>query len=261
MTGAIAHLRQTLLKNRNSTRFMVRFGIALITAAYRSVRSAAKFSTDGAYRSQIWVKLFRPRDLHQTTVLTGMNRYPEIFAACREYFDGRPDPRILSYGCATGEEVLTLRQYFPSATIAGAEINPYSLSVCRRHLVDDRIVFLESNPQEIQKLGPFDVIFCLAVLQRTPVRIESENITNLKGIYAFEKFDQKITELDSWLKPEGLLVVQHSQYLVTDASVGPKYQPLAAAKHIRNLGPKFDRRSLRRPDASDNYSIFVKIRS
>ena len=253
-----AGLRQTLRRYRHSERRALRFASVLAIGAYHSISAPFRFCLDGKYRSAVFLRLFRSEDLHQSTVLTKMNRYPEIFSVCRAYFDGRADLRILSYGCATGEEVLSLRLAFPSAFILGVEINPHSLSVARKHRVDDRIAFLESDPAAIARLGPFDAIFCMAVLQRTPMRISAAGIKDLKQIYPFEKFDAKITELDSWLKKDGLLVVHHSQYAITDAAAGPKYSPLETAQSIFNVGPKFDRRSLR--DDRPTNSVFVKVR-
>lgn len=117
---------------------------------------------------------------------------------------------------------------------------------------------MESDSAPIAALGPFDAIFCMAVLQKTPMRIEVQRIENLKRIYPFEKFDAKVTELDSWLKKDGLLVVHNSQYAVTDAAVGAKYSPLESARHIFDRSLKFDRCSLR-CDRPTN-SVFVKVR-
>lgn len=52
-----------------------------------------------------------------------MDRYP----ACKNYFNGKQDLKILSYGCSTGEEVLTLRRYFPTAQIIGTDIKNIAL--------------------------------------------------------------------------------------------------------------------------------------
>jgi len=139
-----------------------------------------------------------------------MDRYPEIFSLCRDYLAGRPDLRILSYGCSTGEEVLTLRSYFPAAMIVGAEINPQSLAIARKKVSDDRVVLIESDSAAIRESSPFDAIFCMAVLQRTPMLIADQGVKDLSGIYPFEKFDAKVAELDTWLKTGGLLVVHHS---------------------------------------------------
>ena len=185
-----------------------------------------------------------------------MDRYPRIFAACRDYFAGASDLRVLSYGCATGEEVLTLRRYFPGAIIVGAEINAHCLAVARKLAVDDRIAFIESDSAAIRSRAPFDVIFCMAVLQRTPMQVTARGIQDLKGIYPFEKFDAKVTELDSWLKQGGLLVIHYSQYAVSRATVGPNYEPLLTARHIVDDSPKFDRESRRCTDVPN--SIWVK---
>jgi hypothetical protein len=155
---------------------------------------------------------------------------------------------------------LTLRSYFPSACIVGAEINPHCLSVARKRKADDQIVFLESKPEKIQELGPFDAIFCLAVLQRTPMLVARKGIVNLNAIYPFEKFEAKVTELDSWLNKNGLLIIHHSQYRFTDASVASKYSPLLAAKDIHNTGPLFDRNGVRLKDTMASHSVFVKLR-
>ena len=257
---AIERFKETVREHRDSKRLITRVGVELASVAYNCVKAPARFCVDGAYRSAVLLRAFRSQNIHQSSVVTRMDRYPGIFSVCREYFIGKPDPRILSYGCATGEEPLTLRNYFPSAYIVGAEINPYCLSVARKRKADDRIVFLESHPEKIRELGPFDAIFCLAVLQRTPMLIARKGIMNLKAIYPFEKFEAKVIELDSWLNKNGLLIIYNSQYLFTNASVASKYSPLPSAKDIHNTGPVFDRNSVRLKGTMANYSVFVKVR-
>src|SRR5579872_7156733 len=83
---------------------------------WKAVSLPARVCFDPVYRSTLLLKLFNGRRLHQATVMTSMNRYPRAFSASRRYFGDRRDVRILSFGCATGEEVLTLRQYFPEAS-------------------------------------------------------------------------------------------------------------------------------------------------
>lgn len=253
----ISKLKQALRARRNSSNPLVRYGIAALRATYHGLRAGKTFCTDPIYRSIVLLKLLRAKEVHQTTPLTEMNRYPLIFAACREYFWGNRDLRILSFGCSTGEEVLTLRQYFPSAVIVGAELNGRSLARCRKRKVDNRITFVRSHRETIRSHGPFDAIFCMAVLQRTPHLIAAEGITNLKEIYPFERFDNQVSELDRWLKPGGLLVIHHAQYLFEDASVASRYVPLPGARESTYDSPRFDRNSqqVERPPTS---SVFVK---
>src|SRR5262249_37915409 len=68
--------------------------------------------------------LLHPRT-HQAKSTTKLNRYPEIFAAATK---AAPSARkILSFGCSTGEECVTLANYFPTAQIIGADINVLNL--------------------------------------------------------------------------------------------------------------------------------------
>jgi 2-polyprenyl-3-methyl-5-hydroxy-6-metoxy-1,4-benzoquinol methylase len=255
-TGRFGYVKQALRARRSSANPIVRHGVATATAAYRM----ARILFDGQYRSVAALKLFKRTNVHQTNADTWLDRYPSIFSACRTYFGDRSEIKILSYGCSTGDEVLTLRRYFPTAHIIGAEINRRSLAICRRRKVDVRIAFVYSERAAIAQRGPFDAIFCMAVLQRTPTAIVEHGIASLKGIYPFEKFDRQIAEFDALLAAGGLLVIRHSQYRLQDASVAWKYAVLDAPQPGAEVGPKFGRDSERLPEreSAPPASIFVK---
>jgi hypothetical protein len=234
----------------------VRFAGAVITAAYK----AGRFVGDGQYRSVALLTLFHRASVHQTSSDTQIDRYPKIFDACRTYFANRHDLKILSYGCSTGEEVLTLRKYFPTAFITGAEINRRSLATCRRHEVDKRIAFVYSERSTIARRGPYDAIFCMAVFERTPRQIVERGIINLKRIYPFEKFERQLAELDEMLANGGLFVIRYAQYRFQDASLATKYVPLETAPPETDPVPKFDRNSHRLSEGIGTSvpSVYVK---
>lgn len=251
-------LKIWILNKRHDKNGMVRFLARLTVDLATFGHNAKSFLTQKQARAVVFTKLFRGKDLHQSTPATGMNRFPVIFSGCRDYFQGNPMIRILSFGCSTGEEVFTLRQYFPDATIVGAEINPHSLEICRQKPRDENMVFIESTPENIQKNGPYDAIFCMAVFQRTPQRIAEKGITDLKRIYPFSKFEREIAALDKTLKPSGLMVVHFSQY---------DFMETAASKHYRAWGdfhqdgyssPIFDKESRRITEYTRRSSVFVK---
>ena len=76
---------------------------------------------------------------HQIPNKTSLDRYPEIFAAA---VAAVPEARrILSFGCSTGEECVTLASYFPGALIVGTDINPLNLLKAMKHR-NDRIRFV-----------------------------------------------------------------------------------------------------------------------
>ncbi len=215
---------------------------------------------DRRYRAMMFLKWSDPQRVHQTTPLTYMDRYPQIFAACRDLFADRPAIRILSFGCSTGEEVISLRRYFPDAHIVGAEINPESLALCLKQPVDDRMTFVVSDPATISQQGPFDLIFCMAVLQRTPRSVETKRMPSLKKLYPFEKFDLQVRELDAYLREGGVLVIHHTQYFFRDSSVASKYETLDTGHFPAGYVPSYDRNSMRVDGADKGGSIFRKIR-
>ena len=256
--GLIDGLKELVREQREFGHPLVRRAARAATSAYRRFRDARAIVTDADRRAVLLLRLLRPGDVHQTTPLTWRDRYPEIFARCARALQVREDIHLLSYGCSTGEEVLTLRQYFPDAHITGAEINPRNLALCRRLPVDGRIVFVPSEHAAIEERGPFDLIFCMAVLQRTPHAVEAQRMTSLSAIYPFEKFDRQVSELDSFLKTGGVLVIHHTQYVFTDASVATTYDVVPSLEPPANDGPRFDRNSRLVESAVSSGSIYRK---
>lgn len=247
-----------LRKNRRSANPLIRGGIRVFDTVVSLIRNTRSLITDPSARSIAHMKLFQSGRTHQTTASTCLNRYPSIFYGTRQYFGDREDLKILSFGCSTGEEVVTLRQYFPKAEIVGAEINKHSLRVCRKRQLDEKIHFVDSLPEEIQKYAPYDAVFCMAVLQRTPGLIAEKNITDLKKIYPFEKFEDQVTQLDGYLKEGGLMVIHMSQYDFPDTAVAKNYTPYGEF-HQDHYGPfVFDRQSKRKEQLSRRYSIYIK---
>ena len=252
-----SNLKKRLKAKENSSNPIVRFIIKTLRKISDILRKTKRFLTNKEYRSVVCMQIFHPKDVHQTTQLTCLNRYPEIFAACRQYFQGigKSNIRILSFGCCTGEEVVTLREYFPEAEIVGAEINKYSLDICRKRKLDEKITFIESSHKNITAHGPYDAVFCMAVLQRTPHVIEKKNITDLSKIYPFEKFEKQIDELDSYIKKDGLLIVHITQYDLGDADIASKYEAYGNYGYSCGL---FDKNNKLVAIDEKRNSIFVK---
>lgn len=245
--------------NRNSKNKLIKWSIQSLYFIKKILSTTKKFIVNKEFRSLTCLTLFHSKDIHQTTPLTWMNRYPEIFSACKEYFKCKDDIRILSYGCSTGEEVLTLRHYFPNATIIGAEINPNSLNICKKLKVDENIHFIKSTYNEIAKQGKYDLIFCMAVFQRTPDKITNEGIKSLKNIYPFEKFEDQIVDLDKNLNKDGLFVTHFSQYYFNDTKISNKYEAFGNYNQDDYNRAIFDKNSNLITHPESRNSIFIKI--
>lgn len=213
--------------------------------------------TDSEYRSQKTMEILHKERVQQTTQYTLEDRYPEIFSACKDYLSNqnKESIRILSFGCCTGEEVVTLRKYFPHATIVGAELNRHSLKVCKSRECDKDIHFVYSKPENIQEFGPYDAVFCMAVLERLPHKVINEHITDLKALYPFDKFDKQIHEIDTYVKDNGLLIVHFTHYDLYDTDLAEKYSHYGTHGFI---GVLFNKDSKLKKFREFHQSIFIK---
>jgi trans-aconitate methyltransferase len=124
---------------------------------------------------------------HRGPNRTALDRYPEVFAAAAA---AAPDARrILSFGCSSGEECVTLAEYFPKAEIIGADINPVILLQARKHR-SDRIRFVYASDRILSGLGGYYSNFSMAVLRRA-------------WHYPFEIFEERALFLETLLRPAG----------------------------------------------------------
>jgi hypothetical protein len=202
--------------------------------------------------SVLWTRIASGSKVHQTTPFTCDERYPELFDLVADLAPRAE--RILSFGCSTGEELLSLRRRFPRAEIVGAEINPRSRRVAAHRTEGDgrmRIV----HPDSIS--GTFDAIFALAVLQREPHRVAEAGQQDLSSFYPFGKFDSAVVELAGRLREGGLLCVMHAQYRIEDSSAADKLRPLPQSPRL--AGPIFAP-SGKLSEGAEAHSIFSKLK-
>ena len=163
---------------------------------------------------------------HQTEAWTGLNRYPEIFAAAAA---AAPDARrVLSFGCSTGEECATLASYFPKAQIVGADINLLNLLLARKHR-SDRIRFVYASDRTLSSLGGFDALFCMSVLRNPKSKRRA-------GLYPFERFEERVLFLKSLVRPGGLLVIHNAMYRFGDTAHKSSYERIpVVARHDKDV--------------------------
>ena len=271
MANPIERLRKQIQKNRYSRNPILRASTLLL----RTPSYLWQFTTDGFYRTTILNRLFRPGSLHLTCNYTKMDRYPEIFAQAREYFDQRHGAgakasgarasgeglKLLSFGCSTGEEAFSLRSYFPAAEIVGVDISEWNLKKARDHnkgrRSDPRIRFLFSDDETLEKEGPFDAVFAMAVLLRIAHRMEPA--PSSEDVYPLEKFDEQVRQLDAALEVGGLLVIYHANYHLRDTSIYQRYRVLECEYGERDLVPKYGTDNKLLPESDTRERVFVKL--
>jgi len=137
----------------------------------------------------------------QTNNKTFLARYWAETSLLSRYKCSSKDLSILSFGCSTGEELLTLKILFPNANLFGCDIDWRNLQIARGLLGNNATIF-QSRGIEIIRNGPYDIILCNSVL------LSHTKITNgIKRGIPPEVWIDALAELDSTLKPGGLLQI------------------------------------------------------
>ena len=251
----ISSLKEKIRSYKTSNNSFKKSLYLTILFLWRLVSIPYRFILNPEYRSLIWLKYTKGHEVHQVSNHTEYNRYPDLFSKCKELMIGKKDLKILSYGCSTGEEVFTLREYFPDALIVGVDINKRNIKQAISQNNDDKVIFSSDIENTLTKNGPVDIIFALTVFQRTENR--NEETFDSSTIYPFKKFDTKVMELDRHLKLNGIFVIDYSDYHFEDTHISGKYE-VVKGKHnnnsLRNLYDKSNQKILDFPQYNRIYS-------
>jgi Methyltransferase domain len=236
------------------------FIILLLFKILKSIWFVFRFCTNGRMRSEIFADLFSRNSQYQRATFTINNRYPLVFQKCTEYFASRNNtgPKILSFGCSTGEEVFTLGEYFPQAKIIGVDINSWCIRQCKKMRPNPNFSFYNRKSKTFEILAEFDAIFCMAVFQRTENRTSIDN-QFVRG-HTFEQFESEIKVLDSKLKVGGLFIIDHSDFSFTDTSCAFYYKPHNFEQNqLLRRRPLYNKNDQKIANEQTNYRVFEKV--
>jgi SAM-dependent methyltransferase len=198
----------------------------------RAVRKLWRVVVDKPYRHAMWLYLARPRGAFQPFNNTQPDRYPVVFRFVQSALGRDSAIKILSYGCSTGEEAFSLREYFPHATIKGIDINAANIAVCRQRLataLDTNIVFVTAASAAAEPSGIYDAIFCMAVLRHSGLGLAG--ITRSDPLLRFEDFARAVADFERCLKHGGLWVIRHSHFRLCDAPVSERFETILRVPH------------------------------
>lgn len=151
---------------------------------------------------------------------TEPDRYPWLFSFVRDRLGDGPDRGLLSFGCSTGLEALSLRGYFPEAKIKGLDIDPRNIARCRRLRRND-IAFGVAATTEDEPSETFDAIFCLAVLCNG--KLVREDAKQSDPLIYFETFERMVTDFARCLKPGGLLCLVTTNFRFCDTRISAEF--------------------------------------
>lgn len=212
------------------------------------------------YRSEWLLKREKPDNLFQPVTLTKPDRYPRIFSFVRDRLSDIDAPRLLSFGCSTGEEVFTLRHYFPQAEILGIDINPRSIAICRKELNrtgDTNIRFELAGSPKAEPENYYDAIFCMAVLRHGELGVSRPE--DCSHLIRFADFEKTVAGLSRILKPSGYLSIRSSNFRFADTNVASGFDVVFNVEEgPRADTPIYDRSNLRLAGAAYNDVVFRK---
>jgi 2-polyprenyl-3-methyl-5-hydroxy-6-metoxy-1,4-benzoquinol methylase len=216
-----------------------------------------------AVRRSWWLRTTRPANLFQPYNDTWENRYPQVFRWLREEIEDGAGTRVLSFGCSVGDEVFSLRKYFPKATLVGLDISRGNISECHRRCRqdgDERMQFFRIGTVAHQPDECYDAILCMAVFRHGDLAVT--RATSCAHRIAFEAFDATVKELTRCLKVGGYLVIEHSNFRLCDSASASRFHVALSREPSASdeTTPRFGRDNVLLADQGYNEIIFRKER-
>ena len=157
--------------------------------------------------------------LFQPYPTTEENRYPGLFDALARRLADVPAPRILSFGCSSGEEVRALRQRLPIASIVGIDLNRLAIAKARAADCNPLSEYrCDGAPRPGER---FDAVLTMAVFRHGT--IEGLLPDDCSDILSFGMFEAGLNKLDAVLVPGGWLAVYNQHFRLADTELARRY--------------------------------------
>lgn len=199
--------------------------------------------------------------LLQPSPTTKVDRHPALFAFAQQRLSEEGEVRILSFGCSTGEEPLSLASYLPDALIDAVDINPRSIAIARRRTRKQgiKIINFQVGDRPPALVECYDAVFCLSVLRQGQLDADQPEICS--DIFPFSKFEATVGGLDRTIRPGGLLFIWGSNFHFAHSAIANKYRAIEVAGTRPHYGTFYGPDDVLLESSKAEYFVFEKLRS
>lgn len=227
---------------------------------YRAARLLFDLVKGRESRNAALLLLRPPKGLYQPYGTTSADRYPQVFEQVRSQIEDSSEMHILSFGCSTGEEVFSLRHYFPQAFLVGLDINPRNIAACLsrcRKQGDTRMSFAVAGSTAGEKDSTYDAVFAMAVFRHGDLNLSPPPPRCDHRIH-FADFEQSVTDLARVLKPGGLLVVDHAMFRFADTRIAKDFETVFS-RQLNENAPLYGRDDCLLTDVEGSEAVLRKL--
>ncbi len=244
-----------IIKNLKDKSYNARVGKGLYQIVYGAYK-AGRFIMNPLYRSRV-ISVFKyAESYHQFSNFTLPNRYPDLFKIAQTQFKNHAKPRLLSFGCSTGEEIQSLKSYLPNSYCVGVDINAWCLEQADKKYGQADFQFMHSLSPDFEAIGEFDAVFCLAIFQNPKNRHEKARKTSE---YPFSQFEAQLIVLDKKLKSGGLLFIDHCDFNFFATCLMPHYKIYPVAQNqVKRDRPLFNKHNQKIAETQNSFRVFQK---
>jgi trans-aconitate methyltransferase len=226
-----------------------------------ALRIAYGLLRGGERRRIAWLAIRPIPRMFQPHGFTALDRYPVVFKCVRRHLPADRPLAILSFGCASGEEVFTLRRYFPDAVLKGLDIDPGQIRGCRAALAasggDPNVSFEVASCADGEPDSAYDAIFAMAVFRHGDLHRRPPSCA---AWVRFEDFETTLTGLARALKPGGLLALRHANFRFADTAVSHQFRRILARQPLETT-PAYGRDNRLLTDDIPDDGVFQKRRA
>jgi SAM-dependent methyltransferase len=199
--------------------------------------------------------------LLQPSPTTKVDRHPALFTFVQKRLAAKGEVRILSFGCSTGEEPLSLASYLPDAIIDAVDINPRSIAIARRRAKEQGINSINFRVDDRPPASSecYDAVFCLSVLREG--RLDADQPDKCTDIFPFSKFEATVAALDRNIRPGGVLLIWGSNFHFAHTAIANRYCALKVAGTRPHCGAFYGANDVLLGSSKAEYFVFEKLQS